>query len=201
MQAELTHANRQQRNTCDHRDLVERIFSKLTAVMGRKFTSNWATPEMLLAAKSAWAQALAEENVTLEQARLATDRACKSGGWAPDLGTFLQLCKPTIESLGIPSCHCAYRAACRAVNEIGERDWLHPAVYHTAKVVGFYELKTFAEKISRPIFEREYQKTVDRIIRGENIDPIPQSLPPPPQKHFDKETAQKNIQKLKEILS
>jgi hypothetical protein len=100
-------------------------------------------------------------------------RQCAESGeaWPPSLPEFKGLCKPSNDDLGLPSADEAYRAAAQA-------DWsLHPIVWHTAKMVGSYELRNGAEAVTRPRFMRAYAEMVNRVMAGEQFEQKEQNVP------------------------
>jgi hypothetical protein len=45
-------------------------------------------------------------------------------------------------------------------------NWSHPAVYEAAKRIGTFEVRTWPESKSRPLFERAYRAVCDEVLAG-----------------------------------
>lgn len=92
----------------------------------------------------------------------------------PTLGQFLKWCMPNPEQLGIPSVDIAYKEACRNSKlEMHERKWTHKAVYNAYFMCNYFELINLPEKNTFPIFKRNYEIIVKKMVRGEELKAIP----------------------------
>lgn len=95
----------------------------------------------------------------------------------PSIGDFLELCRPSAESLGLPTAAAAYREACANAHPASAQRWSHEAVHHAACETGFHELRSLPEERSRALFERAYAVTVRMLLAGEPLREIPKALP------------------------
>lgn len=159
-------------------DVVNRLFSELQAIFPA-WRQAWPDDRSLAAAKRSWVRGFMAAGITqIEQIRYGLQQ-CRAAGsdFAPSVGKFIEWCRPTPESLGIPSVEQAYLQACRLAHPAANRDNAHPAVWHAACEVGLRELGSLPEQKSRPLFERAYGLTVDMLLRGEPLREIPKALP------------------------
>lgn len=156
---------------------VAEIFNKLQPAMPGRFSSMYPTEGDVIAAGGIWAIGLIEARLTPKQISYGLTKAISGAKYCPDLPDFIALCKPTAEDLGLPSLANAYAEACRNAHPVlQDRQWSHPAVYHAAKQVGFFELRSLDEKTSRPMFEQAYERTVDAVLSGDELPEIPKAL-------------------------
>ena len=102
--------------------------------------------------------------------------SCVNRKFPPTLPEFIQLCKGTAEHVGLKSAALAYREATQASHKPHLHEWSHPAVYHAAKRVGFFELSTMTERESFRLFEDAYKQTVLSVLNGEQLPEIPKRL-------------------------
>jgi hypothetical protein len=104
---------------------VARIFERLTAQLGAKVSDLYAgVPAENVQAE--WANALAGFHPSEIDRGL---RACATRPFAPTLGEFTRLCRPSLdpEVAFIEAAHCLMQ---RDLGEIG--GWSHPAIYRAA---------------------------------------------------------------------
>lgn len=75
---------------------IDRLFSRLAAEFGHKFTSNYPTAEAEQAAKAAWADRLA--GLSIDELHRGVKALCgyaeRNGGWPPGAAEFRALCRP-----------------------------------------------------------------------------------------------------------
>lgn len=113
---------------------IEAIFTRLSAQLGTKVADLWGgvPPETV---KTEWAEALSSFDPTEISRGL---KACQTRAFAPTLGEFLRLCRPSLDP-EIAWLEAAEGMAQRAHGQLGE--WSHPAVYRAAS--GFeHELRS-----------------------------------------------------------
>ena len=141
----------------------------MTRIYGHRWTSAFGATD-----DSTWLRGLhglTPAQVGYGLSRCATHR---EGGWPPTLPEFRALCTPTAEDLGLPTLDATYREAAMADKD---HRWSHPAVYAAAQAAGLFELRTFPESKSRPLFERAYEIVTRRVLAGEQFDaPVPRAL-------------------------
>lgn len=113
---------------------VEDLFGRLSAILGGAMANVYASadPELV---KAEWAQALVGFNREEVQRGLA---ACRTRKFAPNLGEFLCLCRPSLEP------EVAWHEALLGLkaHSAGEAfTWSHPAVFWAGREFG-YELRS-----------------------------------------------------------
>lgn len=93
--------------------------------------------------------------------------------------SFRGLCMPTPEDFGLPEARQAYVEACQMSGAPSSAKWTHPAVYVAGQATGWFELRNMAETKSWPLFQRNYEIAVRRVLAGEDLHAaIPKALPP-----------------------
>lgn len=136
----------------------------------------WAGTD-LASVKAVWAEELGR---LTPKAIAHGVEACKKGGrrFAPTLPEFLELCKPTPESLGIPAKPIAFNEA-MAISCGSKRreDCSHPVVWHALAEAG--DIGHMSHRDARDVFGHCYDATVEMAIRGEPLRTIPKALPKP----------------------
>ena len=159
-------------------EVVNRLFVELQAIFPA-WRQAWPDDKALAAAKRSWIKGLAAAKITrLEQVRFGLEQCRLDGGdFIPSVGKFVARCRPTPESLGLPSPARAFREACANAHPAAEQRWSHEAVYHAACETGFHELRNLPEDKSRVLFERAYALTVRMLLAGEPLREIPKALP------------------------
>lgn len=102
---------------------------------------------------------------------------CRSNEpWPPNCAQFIAICKPTAEKLGLLTADQAYHCATH-----DRVDNLDTATRLAAKNTGYYELRTLSKEKTWPLFKRNYEVVVRRILNGENLSAdIPKGLPERP---------------------
>ena len=144
--------------------------------MPARFSSMYPTSNDVMAAGKIWAIGLIDSRLSPKQIAYGLRRAITQSTYCPDLPAFIQLCKPAPADLGLPSIGQAYTEACRNSHPACSAEWSHPAVYHAARQVGSFELRTLDEKTTRPMFEQAYERTVRAILDGEELPEIPKAI-------------------------
>lgn len=92
---------------------------------------------------------------------------------------FREMARMTPEDLGLPDAKTAYIEACNAQGDKTRYNWSHPAVYFAADETGFGELRSRTEFEIYPLFRRNYEIMVNRVMEGEKLDmPTQKALPP-----------------------
>lgn len=159
--------------------VVNALFRELQACFPA-WKQAWPTDEAMAAAKKTWIKGFAADGITtIEQIRLGIEQCRRSeSDFMPSVGRFIVMCKPTAESLGLPSEDAAYREACRNAHpSMTGAKWSHAAVFHAAKACGFYNLNTLSMTDSRKLFNRNYAITVRDVLDGKPLKEIPLALP------------------------
>lgn len=141
----------------------------------------WPTDMAMASAKKTWIKGFAAAGIVrMEQIKFGVDQCRqKTGDFIPSVGTFIELCQPTPEMLGLPSAEKAFNEACRNAHPsmANIAKWAHPAVYHAACESGFYSLNRLPMDASRKLFERNYAIAVRWVLEGKSLRAIPLALP------------------------
>lgn len=127
--------------------------------------------------KRQWLKAFAENGVDSEDKLalgLKQARADRSS-WLPSVGQFVEWCKPTAESLGLPDVRSAYIEA--AHHQAGDV-WSNPAVYFACKG-WLFDLQRYSEHVGFKIFKQKYDFVLEKMINGEEFEGVPCALPSP----------------------
>ena len=98
-----------------------------------------------------------------------------TSSWLPSAGAFVEMCKPTPESLGLPNVREAYK---EAVLHEPDKEWSCSLVYF-ARLSIQNELRTLPEAQSFKIFTVMYEALLGRILKGEELSAPPKALPSP----------------------
>ena len=150
------------------RVLVNMLFARFKAIYTHKFASAYANPDEVKLAKREWAIAIKGFKEPL--LAYAVERSKETYAWPPTIAEFLQLIAKAYAAYGLTEPRAAYLEAsqCR-INPL-EFSWSHPAVYHAAASTGWYSLKSDEETKTWPVFEKNYNQVVNRIIQGEALE-------------------------------
>ncbi len=142
---------------------INKIFTQLRIIFPA-WRSAFPDQKMLNAAKLQWSKAFLEARIcTQEQISIGFNNARKSEiPFFPSPGQFIAWCKPTPESLGMPTVE-------QALHEVAHHRSSHPAVILAARATRF-ERETLSAIEYVPIFRRAYQLLVNRVLYGEDLN-------------------------------
>jgi hypothetical protein len=160
--------------------VVNLLFKELQAIFPA-WKQAWPDDETLKAAKRSWIKAFMAQGIQrIEQIRYGIEN-CRAlrNPFAPSVGEFIAMCRPTPELLGIPSHAAAYAEAVANAHPsmAGAWKWSHQAVYHAASESGFVALSTMKAAASRRLFDRNYDITLRMLVAGQQLRGIPLALP------------------------
>lgn len=161
-------------------NVVNALFKELQAIFPA-WRQAWPDDDTLKAAKRSWTKAFMAQGITrIGQIRHGIDH-CRQlqKPFAPSVGEFIALCRPTPQMLGLPCCEAAYAQAVINAHPgmAHSARWSHRAVYHAAVQCGFEALTRLPADVSRKLFESNYQITVRMILDGAPLRQIPVLLP------------------------
>ena len=127
--------------------------------------------------KQQWLKAFSENGVnTPEKIKCGLVAARKDkSSWLPSSGQFIEWCKPTAESLGLPDVRAAYR---EAVFHRADDEWSCALVFYAQRGI-HYELRNLPESKSFRLFEQMYQGVLQKVIDGAVLAEPPKPLPAP----------------------
>ena len=164
--------------------VVNSLFKDLAATFPA-WRSAFKTQEQFLMTKKTWSKAFIENGVnSMEQVQAGLKKARSSGEtFLPSVGQFVNWCKPTAEDFGMPEVQAAYRESCRNASHIQGNaaqwaKWSHDAVHVAAKATGYFDLVGRPERETFPLFKRNYEIVLRRVMQGEDLSAeIPKALP------------------------
>lgn len=158
-----------------------------------------SSPDALGRVYMTWAQGLAD--LPEPAIRFGLLRCKDFKGWF-SLPAFRELCKPTHKDLGMPDPHAAYLEAARASGPRDRVRWSHPAVYHAACETGWFELTTMTEQQCFPLYRRNYEAMMDRVLNGERLEaPVQKAIPETIPQYLTPDENLARMAKLKELLA
>ncbi len=173
-----------------------RIWRRMSEIYGHKWASqNGSQPS------DTWAVALAD--VTVEQIAGAFRLLLRDlPEWPPTLPEFVKMCRPSPEALGLPPARDAFQEAARNAHPSCAVDavWSHPAVYHAARQVGLYRIRTASADAVWKEFEHAYAVTVRAVIEGKDLPDVPKALPAQISRPTEQAEALKRIAAMKAAI-
>jgi hypothetical protein len=162
--------------TSEHIDAINQIFTELELAYHNQFRKAFADAQQLAMAKQLWLHALCD--LTPARLRAGVRRAIKQSEFLPNIHSLRQFCDPAPHELGLLDAHAAYVEACRAPQPKREQRWSHPIVYRAGVETDWFFLANNPEHIAFPVFKRNYELLIERLLNGEQIDlPLPKALP------------------------
>lgn len=174
--------------------LIARLFMRFAAIFGRRWSSTYPNVKSVELAKREWNGSISQ--LTMEELKRGVDYCKLHCEWPPALAEFLRYCR---EDSTLPSVNQAFLEACHSASD---HSWSHPVVYHAAKDIGLYNLRTQPEKQTKPQFERAYDVFRHRFMAGETLDvPILKVLPESINRKSSPEVAARYLKSIREILS
>lgn len=162
--------------TAAHIDAINQVFTELELAYHNQFRRAFPDATQLGMAKQLWLHALCD----LSPARLKAGvrRAIQNSEFLPSVHSLREFCDPKPHELGLPDAHAAYIEACRAPSPKRDAQWSHPIVYRAGVESDWFFLTNNSESVSFPVFKRNYELLIARLLDGENLDvPIPKALP------------------------
>lgn len=164
-------------------NVVNALFRELQAIFPA-WRQAWPDDDTLKAAKRSWTKAFMAQGISrIGQIRHGIDH-CRQlqKPFAPSVGEFIAMCRPTPEMLGLPGSDAAFAQAVANAHpgRAQTARWSHRVVYHAAVQCGFEALARLPVDVSRRLFERHYQITVRMMLDGAPLRHIPAALPERP---------------------
>jgi len=113
----------------------------------------------------------------------------------PNLSTFVKMCKPAPEEIGLPSIDHAFWFAVHS-------RWEHPVIWHVVQKIGAFAFRRMRDKRAHAVFAEVYQRYVDRVLAGERFSiPVKPSLRLPPPEPMSPEQVQAARKALLKIVN
>lgn len=186
--------------TAEHVDAINQIFTELELAYHNQFRRAFPDATQLSMAKQLWLHALAD----LPPARLRAGvrRALRDSEYLPSLHTLRRHCDPQPRELGLPDTHAAYMEACRAPTPKNAQPWSHPIVYHAGAASDWFFLANNPESRAFPVFQRNYELLIERLLNGERLDiALPKALPEEITTPLSREERKARLQQLRTDLN
>lgn len=182
--------------TAAHVDAINQIFTELELAYHNQFRRAFADAQQLGLAKQLWLHALCD--LTPARLRAGVRRAIKQAEFLPNVHTLRQFCDPAPQELGLPDTYAAYIEACRAPSPKREQRWSHPIVYRAGMESDWFFLANNPESVAFPVFKRNYELLIERLLNGERIDvPLPKALPAEIATPLDRAENKRRLKKLR----
>jgi hypothetical protein len=160
----------------EHLDAINQVFAELKLAYHNQFYKAYPNGDELGMAKQLWLNALCD--LSPARLRAGVRRAVQSSEFLPSLHSLRKFCDPRPEEIGLPDAHAAYIEACRAPSPKREARWSHPIVYRAGVESDWYFLANTPESVAFPVFKRNYELLITRLLDGENLEvPLPKALP------------------------
>ena len=198
--AQPPHSDAQAQPTGDHVDAINQIFTELELAYHNQFHRAFSDAAQLTMAKQLWLHALCD----LPPARLRAGvrRAIKQSEFLPNVHTLRRFCQPTASELGAPDVRSAYIEACRAPSPKQAQRWSHPIVYHAGRASDWHFLAGTPESIALPVFKRNYELLLQRLLDGEALElPIAKALPESIEQPLSREQRKERLRTLRSELN
>lgn len=162
--------------TSAHVDAINQVFTELELAYHNQFRRAFPDTAQLAMAKQLWLHALCD--LSPARLRAGVRRAAQRSEFLPSLHTLRAFCDPDPRELGLPDAHAAYVEACRAPHPKRDAHWSHPIVYRAGAESDWYFLDNNPESVAFPVFRRNYELLIARLLDGENLEvPLPKALP------------------------
>ena len=162
--------------TAEHLDAINQVFAELRLAYHNQFHRAYPNDSELVMAKQLWLHALSD--IPAARLRAGVRRAIRASEFMPNLHTLRSMCAPQAGEMGLPDAHAAYIEACRAPSPKRAQRWSHPIVYHTGAATDWFFLANSPESVVFPVFKRNYELLLERVLNGERLDvPLPKALP------------------------
>lgn len=148
---------------------VEHLFQEFLCLYPAT-KANFSTQSMLNYMQEFWARNLLDEGVTPEMFKQALDRSKKEcREFMPSYPLFLDWCRPSLQSLGLPLLEDSYRIASDYLYRFNpDQTKPHVAILKAIKLVGEYNIIHGDPVFTRPQFEKAYKKVCFGITSEPN---------------------------------
>jgi hypothetical protein len=154
-------------NGHDQIDAINQVFAELELAYHNQYHKAYAEEGSIRLAKKYWLECLA--NFSPQLILQATRTVVTSQQYLPSVATIVQACEESMSQYGLPASHDAYVEACCAEHPKSEQNWSHPAVYLAGKATGWFELSNKTEAQIYSLFETNYRRLCQQVIRGEEL--------------------------------
>jgi hypothetical protein len=185
--------------TAEHVDAINQVFTELELAYHNQFRRAFPDPQQLAMAKQLWLHALCD--LPPQRLRAGVRRALKQSEFLPSLHSLRRFCQPSAAELGVPEVHAAYIEACRAPSPKQAFNWSHPIVYHAGRSTDWFFLVGSPESVAFPVFRRNYELLLQRLLDGEQLDPpLLKALPETIERPLSREERKARLRALRDEL-
>lgn len=160
-------STQQARSGVDHVDAINALFTLLEDAYPLKFKRAFRAHEDIIRAKRVWKNSLQE--FSPRRILLAAKKALDTSRFFPDLSDIRELCKLRYDEAGLKEPLQAYYEVCYAPQQNRDYPWSHIAVYLAARETGWMMLRSEAQRVAFPVFERNYEILCNRVLEGEDL--------------------------------
>lgn len=183
-----------------HVDAINQVFTELELAYHNQFRRAFPDAAQLAMAKQLWMHALCD--LSPARLRAGVRRAIQQSEFLPSVHSLREFCDPQPHELGLPDTHAAYVEACRAPTPKRDAKWSHPIVYRAGVESDWFFLANNPESVTLPVFKRNYELLIARLLDGENLDvPIPKALPEEISTPLSREENQRRLKVLRDELN
>jgi hypothetical protein len=163
--------------TGEHIDAINQIFELFRVNYHNQFHKAYPDLESLNIAKRLWLTNLTDYRPS--QLMAGGNTVIRESDFLPGLhGLIKHLDHSDLSVYGLLDPHAAFMEACRAPSPKSEHNWSHPAIYFAGRASDWFFLANNTEKMTFPVFERNYKLLCDKVIDGEDIKiDLPKALP------------------------
>lgn len=164
---------------------IARLFNRLAGIYGGRWTNQFQAAEAVNNWERTWAEALAAERLTPQEAATGLQNCLGMYEWPPSLPEFIKACRPNLAPEN------AFQEAVRGMldrtrGEMGM--WSHPAIFWAAVRVGQHDVIHLAYAVLKTRWEAALR---DILHQGQwkDIPEVSQALPAPGNTQADRDAA------------
>lgn len=199
-QSTKAQSHRAESHTAQHIDTINQVFALFRVNYHNQYYAALNNAEVLNQTKKLWADSLAKFAPSTILA--ATKKVIEESEYLPTLKKMLEYCRGSNSDYGLPDVRQAYVEACHAGSPKTNHPWTHPAVYFAGRDSDWYFLSNSSEAQAFPVFKQHYERWCEKVKAGGKLPDISlTALPETTSVPLDKETNQRQLQKLREQLN
>lgn len=185
--------------TEDHITAINQMFTEFQLAYHNQFHKAFSDDQKIVMAKQLWVKTLCD--LSSERIIYGTRKAIKESEYLPTLHTIRKFCAPNPEEFGLPDAYNAYLEACRAPTPKIEQTWSHPIVYLAGNASDWFFLSGNSEAKAFPVFNRNYDILISRVMNGEQLDmPIHKAIPETINQPLSNKERKERLQVMREKL-
>lgn len=145
--------------------VINWLFHELKGIFPA-FRQAWPSDDEFECAKKHWLLAIQEAGLTqIEQLKLGLKRGRASGrDFAPNPGTFIEWCRPTVEELGLPCMDEAFQIAIRMNIQFSDYtpkdEKVNSIIKQIINKIGSFDFRLMSTVKATQVFERFYKTAV-----------------------------------------